>query len=318
MTRARFELHLVVQPRSPKGGGGRTFAALLAGRLGSGGGAEAARGGAVLYEDGSPIDGAAIGSARGSAAVEGTAAEAAAATDIENAAGAAASGAPLGALRSAGPRTAGAGTRRARSVLAPSELGTPSEVTVAELLRREPAAATARGRVLHEWLRGIEWLDDSSGVIAPLDEAWLLRAARRIDPAASEARLVSLLAEFRRLLAQEPLRAILTRPESAGRDARVEVWRERSFLAERDGVLYRGVFDRVVVHSARGVPVFAELFEWKTESAPTETGSDAGPSPAHAAQLDAYRDCLATMLGLLATSVEARLVYLAAGGGAGS
>ena len=117
-------------------------------------------------------------------------------------------------------------------------------------------AATLRGRILHEWLAGIEWLDERT----PLPgEEELLRVARRLDPSAPEGWLRELAADLHRLVPSEPLRSIFERPPRGPRaDPRggddVEVWRERPFLAAQDGALVRGVFDRVVVWSRRGVP----------------------------------------------------------------
>jgi ATP-dependent exoDNAse (exonuclease V) beta subunit len=204
-------------------------------------------------------------------------------------------------------------------MLAPSELGAPEQIEVAELLRSTaPSAGTLRGRVLHEWLAGIEWLEETQGA---WDEADLLRAARRVDPSASEPRLRSLLGELRRYLAAEPLRAILSRPlRDAGEPLEAEVWRERPFVAEREGRLLRGVFDRVVLHSRRGVLVAAELYEWKTEP----PGEEPRPEKAaelearHRAQLEAYRAALAVMLGVLPSSVSARIIYLSTSGTSGS
>jgi hypothetical protein len=152
-----------------------------------------------------------------------------------------------------------------------------------------------------------------------LDDAERLRAARAMDPSASETRLRAMLAELQRLVEAEPLCSILSRPPADGPGESVEVWRERAFLVEREGTLVRGVFDRAVVHSRRGVPVAAQLFEWKTEPLGAAGSSEAAESlrSRHRAQLEAYRQALGTMLGLLATSVDARVVYLSPSSPAG-
>jgi ATP-dependent helicase/nuclease subunit A len=320
LTRARFELHLLIQPRSEKGAGARTFAALLANALRSDD-SSAASGSSVLWELGAPLGpaelsrrrreepgreepaGEAIAGARVAAADEVQADETApalAATEV------------------------GRAPRRRRPVLIPSELGAPQQVLASDLLsdllsglpRGEPAVAALRGRVFHHWLAGIEWLD--RGATRP-DDAERLRAARVIDPAASETRLRALLAELLRLVEAEPLCSILSRPPAGGPGESLEVWRERAFLVERDGTLIRGVFDRAVVHLHRGVPVAAQLFEWKTEPLGVAGSSEAAESlrSRHRAQLEAYRQALGTMLGLLDTSVDARVVYLSPSSPAG-
>ena len=305
LTRARFELHLFIQPFENKGMRARTFAAVLANGLASGGAAAARLGGAVLYEAGRPLDADALRRHRG---------DEAAASEVPSLEAGAAP--PLPSARD----TAGRAKTRGLPWLAPSELGAGSLVSVAELLAVEPGGGALRGRVLHEWLAGIVWLD---GALLD-DEDALLHAARRHDPRSSDSQLRALLAELRRWTVSEPLRSILTRPPRGSRGEDFEVWRERPFVAERGGSLVRGVFDRAVIHLRLGVPAAAELFEWKTGlpgvpgEQPGEPGS-AEDAPRqrqrHHAQVEAYRDALAAMLGLLPSSVSASIVYLSASPG---
>ncbi|HUP23201.1 MAG TPA: PD-(D/E)XK nuclease family protein [Thermoanaerobaculia bacterium] len=320
LTRARFELHLLIQPRSEKGAGARTFAALLADAL-RGNGAGDACGGTVLWELGEPLDPAELaGHRREEPGPEEQAGMATAGARVA-AAGEAQRTESAPALAATEARRA---PRRRLPVLIPSELGAPQQVLASDLLsdllsglpRGEPPVPALRGRVFHLWLAGIEWLD--RGATRP-DDAELIRAARAMDPAASETRLRAMLAELLRLVEAEPLCSILSRPPAGGPGESVEVWRERAYLVEREGTLIRGVFDRAVVHSRRGVPVAAQLFEWKTEPLGAAGSSEAAESlrSRHRAQLEAYRQALGTMLGLLDTSVDARVVYLSPSSPAG-
>jgi len=202
-----------------------------------------------------------------------------------------------------------------------------------DLFRRPPRRALDEGSVLHLWFSQIEWLEDG----VPDDRA--LHDAAAADFAANPELmedLPRLSAEFRRLLAGEELRSLLSRktpgaflPQSLLEkcqpldDAEWVVWRERPFaIFLPDGTFCRGQFDRVTAAYRAGRPILAQVIDYKTDktagaaSAAGEAASG-GELIARAAfyrpQLEQYRDAAACLLGLSPDRVAAALAFVYAG-----
>jgi ATP-dependent exoDNAse (exonuclease V) beta subunit len=297
MTRARYALHMVIEPLCRKKNGepgvkGWTtpsYAAIL--RRGLAGDEPDFEGGRVIYQHGQ-----ADWMKRASRERTGAAAASGA---VEPKAWEVSLGQPCGSQR-----------RFLRRVT-PSGLVGDGRVRADDLLRLEPARAAARGSLIHQWLSRIEWLEPEPN---GLDEGLLVALAREAVPHAEGEWVREQAARFREMLRKPEVVAALSRP---GRDAsgEAEVWRERRFVARVGDRLVEGVFDRVTVYRKRGRVVGAELIDFKTDQI---GGGEPGRSldervDGYRPQVEAYRAALATMLGLKNTRVRASLLFLDAG-----
>jgi len=275
MTRAVHRLDLIVQGRD-KEGGGLTNAAILRRTFGDVNAAGEA-GVAWYHESGTdPWFRSEIGPAAAEPAPE-----------------------PDGARK--GLRLAP--TRRPRSLVtrSPSHAKDLERVSVPRLLQPRDSM-TMRGRIAHELLEQVEWLD----TFARKDEE-LIAIARETDPDIEHARIA--VAEFRRWIAQPATRGLLTHPE-----ADVEVWRERPFsllLPDEAGneVLWTGAFDRVVLRREGGRVVDADIVDFKTDR--VDEAALAARVEAYRPQMEAYRRVLARMTELSAARIRLRLAFLA-------
>ncbi|HVS14807.1 MAG TPA: UvrD-helicase domain-containing protein [Thermoanaerobaculia bacterium] len=293
MTRARHELHALVQPLAGAGSrrGSRTLAALL--RCGLADDREDAwgDGGATLFESGSPVDFAAQARARAPARPAGGDAVPPE-PDADAPSPQRARRPPVARPPMARPSGLAAGEQSRR-------------LAVREALRLEPPLERARGVLFHGWLREVAWLDDDG--LPPPDRAWEL--CRRLTPGIERATCEAWRAELADALLAPEVAAAFRRPVTGPRE-RVELWRERGFLLELDRRLVRGVFDRVVLYADRSGVRGAEVLEIKSDRR-----GDAIDElvERHRAQVVVYRRCLASMLGLLPVAVRASLVLLDAG-----
>jgi ATP-dependent helicase/nuclease subunit A len=292
MTRARHELHVLVQPVGGGGarGGSHTLAALL--RHGLAADREGAwrEGGATLFESGGPVDLAAQARARlpaGRSGRDGAPAAAPAEPEREVSARP-----PVARLPVVRPSELAAGPRGRR-------------LAVLEALRLDPPLERARGVLFHAWLREVGWLDEDA--LPPPDRAWA--TCRRLAPGVERATCDAWLGQLEEALQAPEIAAAFRRPGHGPRE-RVELWRERAFLLELDGRLVRGVFDRALLFADRSGVHGAEVLELKSDRV-----GDAidGLVERYRAQLESYRRCLASMLGLLPVVVRASLVLLDAG-----
>lgn len=199
-------------------------------------------------------------------------------------------------------------SRRVRSTLRPSTLRAAGPVAVGELLRPQSATAKRRGRCLHAFLAQIEWWDEGRG--QPATEQ-LRRAARRSVAGLAPVEIEEALSEFSKWIVGEALQEALSRPTTLLPGERAELWRERSFAVTLGPHILSGVFDRVVVIARRGRPQAALLLDFKTDRV------DEAEVDSHLIryrpQVDAYRQALAKLLGILPTAVQASLFFLAPG-----
>ena len=280
MTRARFALHLIVEPlRRNKDGkpGARGFsnasyAAVLRHALSDR--EEDFAGGQVLYQLGDPN-------------WHEQAQPAACQPDSEL---------PLKPLQLK-LRAAGDRPTRNWSRLRPSAAEDRPQVRAADLLRIDQYQL--RGRIVHSFFQCVQWLDDEAD--RPRDEQ-LTQAARRTAPGQSEDRIAQLIGDFKNALAHPQVRKALTRP-----DGNVDLWRERPFAALVDDALIQGIFDRVVIHRSRGEPARATVLDFKTDQAPVQRYDTLVET--YRPQLAAYKTALCTILNLPQSEVEAHLLF---------
>ncbi len=172
-----------------------------------------------------------------------------------------------------------------------------------DLLRSPRSAAFLRGRLIHLWMKEVEWLDGFR-----LDDARLLEIGRTEcrDPDA----LGAALEEFRAHLDRPNVRAVLSRSPVSGT---TELWRERSFavvLSDRENreALWSGAFDRVVLKREKDRLHGAELLDFKTDRIGERELDERVAF--YRPQLAGYRRVLAHMTGLAESTIETKMVFL--------
>jgi ATP-dependent helicase/nuclease subunit A len=139
----------------------------------------------------------------------------------------------------------------------------------------------------------------------------------------AEAQLAAWLAWWRAALERPATTALFIRPApQAG--VRPELWRERRFLVLEAGaapgpeagaeLLVPGAFDRVVVwRDAAGVPVRAEIIDFKTDAVAAGDEERLVARVAHyAPQMEAYRRAVVAQTGLPTEVVACRILFLEA------
>ncbi len=172
-----------------------------------------------------------------------------------------------------------------------------------DLLRSPRSAAFLRGRLIHLWMKEVEWLDGFR-----LDDGRLLEIGRTEcrDPAA----LGAALEEFRAHLGRPNVRAVLSRSSVSGA---TELWRERPFAVvlpdrQKRQTLWSGAFDRVVLERETGKVRRAELLDFKTD----RIGADDLEERVafYRPQLAGYRRVLSHMTDLPENAIETKMVFL--------
>lgn len=206
-----------------------------------------------------------------------------------------------------------------------------------QALAANRTASAVFGKLIHAWLAQVKWLDDFS-----MDHDQLERAARSaLKP--DELRHVSLrdaISYFESALKHSAIRSLLSRQHYAQPDRNgsadrqivrqtdrqtirkservideVFVETERPISAVIDGHLVVGTIDRLVLKLAKGVPVAADVIDYKTDS-------PEGQRPllwldervaCHRPQLELYARVTAELYGLEPEDVGQHLVMLATG-----
>lgn len=271
MTRARQELHLVVQPcemnrRGEIRGGGLTHAAIVRDALAADAGERVTQGDVVLAE---------LGEARREA-TSVDAVDREAETHV------------TGTRREATVPV----TRRARN--RPPSGGRDGE----RMLLRSHPAAIRRGRLLHAYFARLEWLP-SRGPALP--ESALQAAEREVfGPHPPDAAL-RIRREFQTMLEQTAIRSIFEKPEG-----HCQVWREQRFaVADAEARPLVGVFDRVVLCGPPGGPPDnVDIVDFKAG-----VREPARVAEVHA-QMTTYREAAAVLSGLLPPAVRTRIVWV--------
>ncbi len=319
LTRARSELHMIVQPVSAAPGKRKpienfALAGFLRGALSDAESmASKGVGNTVLFEVGQPIEGE-IESGRLTDQDDGRPKPVRSAVVAErNGHRSTERSAELSAEspgQSVGesPGASGAASRVAQSRVSPSQFGVhrhandPLDSDRLDSLLQEQSLGVLRGRILHAYLAEIEWLPKREAV---LEQAVLDRVNRKIAPGQDVAWLERIRSDFERMMRTDDIREVLRKPEAV----KARCWRERAFTLIDDGrsddsTLVRGVLDRVLlVENTAGVVTSAQIVDWKT-------GAVSGRLDDYRAQLNSYRKAVAAMTGLMETAVTAAIVWL--------
>jgi ATP-dependent helicase/nuclease subunit A len=165
-------------------------------------------------------------------------------------------------------------------------------LAAAPLFSLEGNLAADLGTAIHALLAKVEWGDESglseSGLSTELEREAMKRALA--------------------CLRAPQFASVWTRPSSG---KTVEVWRERSFEVVLDRNWVTGVFDRVVIlRDDRDNALSATVFDFKTNEISDHAALD-GAVARYGPQLNLYRRVAAVLLGLEASSIDARLVFTA-------
>lgn len=165
--------------------------------------------------------------------------------------------------------------------------------------RRLAADVPAReGEVLHAWFERLTWIDDPRP--DPAEMRGVLRAvAPDLEPGFD-----TLARIFTDILEIDAVRALLSRPADARRRT---LHRERTLAYRRNGEIVVGRVDRLVIEGEP--PDTAHIIDFK---------SDRGASPdslvlAHARQMHAYADAVASTFALSRDRLRATLVGVRTG-----
>lgn len=181
-------------------------------------------------------------------------------------------------------------------------------------------SARLRGTVIHAWFEQIEWLDTKTHLPADLLAD---SVAHLLVP---DAELQTLWSDFESMLQRPNTRRSLTQndvlalPEFTpfGADVKAgsttfEVHRERPFVLKRDGALVQGTIDRLVLLKRDGMPVAADVLDFKTDRFDGErTEWVAAKVDHYGSQLDEYRSAVATCFGIPTAHISTRLLLLEA------
>ncbi|MDX1944883.1 MAG: UvrD-helicase domain-containing protein [Pirellulaceae bacterium] len=174
------------------------------------------------------------------------------------------------------------------------------------------AGSFEHGTLIHAWLEQIAWLDDG-----PIADDKLLAVAQRYAPriSADPADLARRLAEFRRQIAPPAVAAALSRAAYAKLgDVSLAVQTERSFAIRDDDKILTGNIDRLVVASSGGMPVWAEVLDFKTDTlSPDDAKQLAAKVEYYRPQIAAYRRAAARLTGLAPSQISAKLIFLSLG-----
>jgi ATP-dependent exoDNAse (exonuclease V) beta subunit len=210
------------------------------------------------------------------------------------------------------------GRQRGRDFFAPSHYQPHRTLHVRDIVRTSDRRTLDRGTLLHGWFEWIGWLDDG----APSDEA-LLRIARRQGQHGPD--VARWIGEFRDLLEQPPIRRLLTRDTyvvdvasdlgiKEPAECELQVQAERRFDVPTDEGVLSGSIDRLVLFCQGGVPVAADVLDYKTDGiAPGDTAAIARIVDDYRDQLGAYVHAVSSIYGIPRDRISTRLVLLAAG-----
>lgn len=188
--------------------------------------------------------------------------------------------------------------------VAPSGVGAGDRLDLSRILRPGPTFGRDRGTLWHAWLARITWLGES----LPARQDLLADAAacgtHGLD-------IASEIATFERSL-QDGLAGVLTRERYTARTGTAVALNERPFSVrlDEDEALVTGRFDRLVVgRDERGKALWAEVLDYKTDSAPDEASAQA-VADHYRGQIETYRRAAAVMLGLDPSHIGATLVFV--------
>lgn len=207
--------------------------------------------------------------------------------------------------------------RRGRDFFAPSHYQPHRTLHVRDIVRTSDRRTLDRGTLLHAWFELLSWLDDG----APSD-AQLLSVARRLGQHGDD--VARWMGEFRALLDQPVLRRLFTRDTYAADiatalgvavgECELRIQAERRFDVPADGGILSGSIDRLVLFCQSGVPVAADILDYKTDGlAPGDTAALARLVDHYRDQLAAYVRAVSAIYDIPPARISTRLVLLATG-----
>lgn len=210
--------------------------------------------------------------------------------------------------------------RRSRPLRTPSSAEGGRRVPTATLLDPGSRAARDLGTLFHAWIECFGWppvapSDATLRALSPRD----LHLAPQLDTFLADFRRMCAAPAVERILAEPPheLPAGLVGPDLPAGPAEPELLREQAFaIDEGEGTLL-GVVDRIVVWRRGGIPVAAEVVDFKFDGmgGPDATAAQraeilAAKQAYYAPQLLAYRTAVATLFGIPPGRVTLALVFM--------
>ena len=163
-----------------------------------------------------------------------------------------------------------------------------------------------RGTLLHELFKHVGWIEDGVPDECSVDTAIAATARMTGSPVSADGRKEAMNA-FQRALASPEIKNRLTRDAYAGQSHdELVLWRERPMHVQMEDRVIVGRFDRVVIGYGSGVPLWADVIDYKSDW----VGDDGGCAllQQYRSQLQTYIDALVGMLNLPEGSVTARLL----------
>lgn len=203
-------------------------------------------------------------------------------------------------LRLAQPEAGGA---RAWAQTTPSAMHAGGTVAAEDLLRLTDPGGRRYGTLMHALFEQLGFLDaQTTGRELPDDDA-LQRAAQAAGATPADAQRA--VDQLKRSIGRPEVAALLS---ANGADT---LWRERPFVARVGDQLVRGTFDRVHLHRHGQAVSSAVLIDFKTDRVDDAT-IDA-VAAGYADQLGLYRAALASLLGIDASQITAKLCFVGDG-----
>jgi hypothetical protein len=216
-----------------------------------------------------------------------------------------------------------AAIQRNRALVRPSGLEGGGRIVLRDRLSPAPQSAMERGTLLHAFLERIGWIEDG----VP-DDDQLFRIARGLD--ADPQRIAEAIHSFRVMIGRPSVRNELSRGVARDRFARriqtgtvpvhseglceddLQVCCEQRLSAHSAAGWISGNIDRLVLFKPHGVPLAADLIDFKTDAVPSAERR-AERVAFYRPQLLSYVDGLSTMLRIDKKHISAQLLFLADG-----
>jgi ATP-dependent exoDNAse (exonuclease V) beta subunit len=176
---------------------------------------------------------------------------------------------------------------------------------------------------MHACFEQIGWLEDGLPDDADLERHIDSLGLRNVE-------IRKVIERFRNALEEPAIRAALSRAtyqqpaDEKNRsavhashdlaDPRWEVRQERPFAVPDGHTILRGSIDRLVILYDRNRPVAADVIDFKTDAVGRDDGTALQAAvDTYRPQIDAYRRAVASLLGLEAEQISARLMFVGAG-----
>lgn len=197
----------------------------------------------------------------------------------------------------------------------PSERTSPSSSTARPPLREQydldPGWAMLRGTVLHELFRLVDWMEDGVPGEDAIAEAMRMAAVQGGRPVPTHMQEETRSA-FLEALARPGIAHRLSRVayEHLEHDE-IEACQEQAFLLPTSEGIVAGRYDRVVLGRRDGLVCWADIVDYKSDSATAETAP--GILESYRSQLETYIESIRVIHGLDSKSVTARLLLLGPG-----